>query len=426
MQHFVYQDGQLTCDGVALDQVAAEYGTPLYVYSQAALRENFEAIRDAFAEADPLICYAIKANFNLAICRVLAEQGAGFDIVSGGELFRAMTVGADPQKIVFAGVGKTRSEIEAALQADILFFNVESEPELARINEVAGRRGVTARVVLRVNPDVDAKTHKHTTTGTKGVKFGIDLDLAMNLAGRVDAFGHLRMVGVHVHLGSPINTVEPYVRGLEKVLIFIEACRSLGLAMDYLDLGGGFGIEYRGGETVKPADYAEAMLPLIRKSGCKIVLEPGRYLVGETGVLLTEVQYVKETSLKRFVICDAGMNDLVRPALYDSYHRIWPVRCAEPVPHGAEALDAEADGRLPVDVVGPVCESGDYFAKHRRLPPVEPGDRLAVFAAGAYGFSMSSNYNSRPRACEVMIDKGTCRVIRQRETHEQMIANEKL
>jgi diaminopimelate decarboxylase len=426
MQRFGYENGQLVCDGVAVADVVAEFGTPLYVYSEAVLRDNFRAIRDAFAEADPIICYAIKANYNLALCKVLADEGAGFDIVSGGELFRATTVGADPRKVVFAGVGKTRQEIEAALKADILFFNVESRPELARINEIAGELGVEARVVFRVNPDVDANTHKHTTTGVKGVKFGIDLAAALELVDRMCEFPNVRLVGVHVHLGSPINTVDPYVRGLERVVDFIDECRSRGVDMEYLDIGGGFGIEYKGGETARPADYAQAILPYVKKSGCKVVIEPGRYLVGETGVLVTQVQYVKNTDVKRFVICDAGMNDLIRPAMYDSYHRIWPVRSKDPVPHGAEALEAPTDGRVLVDVVGPVCESGDFFAKDRFLPPVKQGDLIAIFAAGAYAFSMSSNYNSRPKACEVMISDGSYRVIRDRETYEQMIASEKL
>jgi len=424
VEHFAYESGGLLCDGVAVSDIVEAHGTPAYVYSRAALIDNFRALRDAFAEVDPLICYAIKANYNLAVCKTLLAEGAGFDIVSGGELFRALTIGADPAAICFAGVGKTREEIETALRSGILMFNVESGPELEHIDAVAGEVGAEARIALRINPDVDANTHKHTTTGKRENKFGIDFATAGALIDGAAGLGHTRITGLHVHLGSPINSPEPYTQALELVLEFLEACRARGAEIEYLDIGGGFGVEYKGGETAAPADYAAAIVPYLKKSGCRIVLEPGRYLVANAAVLVTRVQYVKETDAKTFVICDAGMNDLLRPALYDAYHRIWPVRSAEPVPYGEAALNAASNGRVAVDVVGPVCESGDCFAKGRLLPAVARGDLLAIFSAGAYGYSMSSNYNSRPRGCEVMIEEGSPRVIRERESYEMLISGE--
>ena len=424
MEHFVYQDGQLVCDGVRVADIAREHGTPVYVYSEAAIRENYRALRAAFAEVDPLICYAMKANDSVAVCRALLAEGCGFDIVSGGELFRALKAGADPKKIVYAGIGKTRSEIEYALTSGILMFNVESEPELERIDAVAGGLGVEANVALRLNPDVDPGTHQHTITGKKGTKFGVDLDAALPLADRAGEMDNVRLVGLHMHLGSPINSPKPYDLALERVVAFLEACRARGAEIQWLDVGGGYGIEYKGGETAAPEDYAAAIIPHIRRSGCRAILEPGRFMVGNAGVLVTRVQYVKNTDRKTFVVCDAGMNDLIRPALYDSYHRIWPVESADPVPYGPEALAARTDGRVVVDVVGPVCESGDFFAKDRVLPPVRQDALLAIFGAGAYAYSMSSNYNSRPRACQVMITSGSPRVIRARETYENMIASE--
>jgi len=406
--------------------VAREHGTPAYVYSEAALRENVGALRDAFAEVDPLICYAMKANDSLAVCKVLADEGCGCDIVSGGELFRALKVGVDPGKIVYAGVGKTRAEIAYGLESGILLFNVESEPEAERISAVAGELGTEARVALRVNPDVDPHTHQHRVTGKKGTKFGVDLAVAREVAGRVRSLPHVRLVGLHMHLGSPVNAPEPYDEALGRMAELLAACRADGAKIEWLDVGGGFGIEYQGGETATPAEYARAIVPHVKRSGCRAILEPGRRLVGNAAVLITQVQYVKEAGGKRFVIVDAGMNDLIRPALYDAYHRIWPVKCGKPVPHGAAALEAATDGRVRVDVVGPVCESGDFFARDRLLPPVSADELLVIFSAGAYTCSMSSNYNSRPRGCEVMISKGTSRVIRARETYEDLIAHERL
>jgi len=425
MDHFAYRGGQLLCDGVAVADLAREHGTPLFIYSEAALRENVAALRRAFAETDPLICYALKANYSLAICNVLQKEGCGFDIVSGGELFRVLKAGADPKTVVYAGVGKTRAEIQYALQTGILFFNVESRPELDRINDVAAELGVRADVVLRVNPDVDAGAHQYTTTGKKGTKFGIELAAARTLVAEIGHWGSLRLVGLHIHLGSPICTPAPYAEALERIVPFVKECREMGARMDWLDIGGGYGIEYKGGETAGPGDYAAAIVPYVEKSGCRVVLEPGRFLVGNAAVMVTRVQYVKDTDTKTFAICDAGMNDFIRPALYDAYHRIWPVRADSPVPVGEQALADATNGRVKMDVVGPVCESGDFLAKDRLLPQVGQDDLLAVFSAGAYTFSMSSNYNSRLKACEVMISDGSARVIRTRQSYEDLIASEK-
>jgi len=423
LQSFTYRDNHLCCDDLSLADLAHQYGTPAYVYSAAALRQSYRALRDAFAPANPLICYAVKANDRLAVARVLQKEGSGFDIVSGGELFRVLQLGADPAAIVYAGVGKNRAEIEAALRSQILLLNVESIPELKRINDVAGSLGATAPIALRLNPDIDTDTHRHTTTGKKGSKFGIDLVAAATLLPRMSEYRHVRLAGFHVHLGSPINTPGPYAQAMPILLDFIAVARRNGAHIEYLDIGGGYGIEYQGGETAAPSDYAGAILPGARESGCRLILEPGRFLVGNAAVLLTRVEYVKETSDKTFVICDAGMSDLIRPALYDAYHRIWPVRTEQPLPFGPQAL-AETAGRVAVDVVGPICESGDYLAQGRPLPPVRHGDLLAVFSAGAYGASMSSNYNSRPRCCEIMIEDNSARIIRERETNEDLIAHE--
>ncbi|MFW6158932.1 MAG: diaminopimelate decarboxylase [Planctomycetota bacterium] len=425
MEPFEYRGGTLVCDGMPAPELAEEFGTPLYVYSEAGLRTQVRRFRDAFGEVDPLICYAIKANYNLAVCEVFRDEGCGFDIVSGGELFRVRKIGGDPARVVFAGVGKSRAEIEDALDAGILLFNTESEPELRRIDQVAGEKGKIAPVSLRLNPDVDPHTHEHMTTGTRETKFGIDLATAPRFLATVSELQNVRLIGLHVHIGSQIESPEPYGSALDRLATFFETCRDADVDIEWLDVGGGFGIDYRGGETAAPADYADAIIPRVKRTGCRAILEPGRFLVGNSAILLTRVQYVKKQSGKTFVICDAGMNDLIRPALYGAYHRIWPAVADEPAPEQEEpARKAEGDGRVRVDVVGPVCETADVFACDRALPPVSAGDLLAIFSAGAYSFSMSSNYNSRPRACEVMMCSGSPRIVRQRESYEDLIVNE--
>lgn len=406
------------CEECSSADIAREVGTPCYVYSRRSVEDRYRAIADAFAPASPLICYSIKANGNLAILKLLRDLGAGFDIVSGGELHRALRVGADPARIVFAGVGKTEPEIRQALQAGILMFNVESEPELAAIHRVAEALGAQARVALRLNPDIDPKTHRHITTGKKETKFGIDFETARGLVARMGEWPGVRLVGYHAHIGSQVTDPRPHAASLAKLIDFARTCTPPNSAIEWVNIGGGFGIDYVPGQAPAPAAFAELLLPLLASAGraFKLIMEPGRAIVGNSGILLTRVVYVKRNADgRRFVICDAAMNDLIRPALYDAHHRIWPALSDQPF---------EADGLRPADIVGPVCESGDFLAKDRPLPEVAEGDLLAIFSAGAYGFSMSSNYNARPRACEVLVDGNRFRVVRQRETYEDLIRQE--
>lgn len=419
MDFFAYRNGELYCEEVPLSAVAEAVGTPCYVYSSRTITEHYRRLQEAFAELDPLICYSVKANSNLSVLKLLASLGSGFDVISGGELVRTQAVGAEPAKVVFAGPGKTPAEVRMALEADILMLNLESLPELETVAEVARSVGRRARVSLRLNPDVDPATHTYITTGKRGTKFGLDLEAARRaldlLRAEEDA---LELVGLHMHIGSQITEVAPYVRALERVLEFRRACREAGFEVPYLDIGGGFGINYRWGEARLAAEFAEALVPMLREAGCRLVMEPGRFIVGNAGVLLVRVLYLKEAGPVRYLITDGAMNDLIRPALYGAYHRIWPLRSDTDPREGDPDL-------LPTDVVGPICESGDFFAKGRPLPEVAPGEVLVVFSAGAYGMSMSSNYNSRPRAAEVLVDGGRYRLCRRRETYEDLIAPER-
>ncbi|MCG3177888.1 MAG: Diaminopimelate decarboxylase [Phycisphaerae bacterium] len=436
MDHFEYRDGQLYCEGVSADRIVQEVGTPVYVYSKATLLHHFGQIVEAFAPLDATVCYAVKTNGNLHICRVLAEAGAGFDVVSGGEIHRALAAGGDPARIVFAGVGKSDREIAEAIEAGVGLFNVESEPELENIDRIAGRMGRPARGALRVNPDVDPRTHTYITTGKKETKFGVDIERAMaifraharrlgNRAAAPDRPGlHLR--GIHLHIGSQITTVQPYVDATAKTLALIDGLRGEGFAIDSLDLGGGFGINYQAEEALPASAFAEALVPMLRGRGLRITLEPGRFIAGNAGVMLTQVQYVKSGGDRRFVIVDAAMNDLIRPMLYGAFHFIWPTRVkASFVPPAVRTEAANLPGLSAVDVVGPICESGDFFAKDRPLPPVARGDRLAIFSAGAYGFAMASQYNARPRPPEVLVDGEGYRIIRRRESYDDLIAHER-
>jgi diaminopimelate decarboxylase len=415
---FRYQRGSLMCEGYEAAELAREVGTPCYVYSRCAIESAFRALAEAFASANPLICYSVKANANLAVLRLLRDLGAGFDIASGGELFRVQRAGAPADKVVFAGVGKAEGEIRQALQAGILMFNVESEPELAAIARAADALGVEARVALRLNPDIDPKTHRHITTGKEGTKFGIDFATARKLVARMPEWPAVRLVGYHAHIGSQVTDPRPHAASLGKLIGFARECNPPNGSIEYINIGGGFGIDYVPGQAPPPSAFAGLLLPLLEAAGrpFKLLMEPGRCIVGNSGILLTRVLYVKRDSAgRRFVVCDAGMNDLIRPALYDAHHRVWPVRSHRPF---------ENDGLAPADVVGPICESDDFLAKERPLPEVAEGDLLAVFSAGAYGFSMSSNYNARPRACEVLVEGSQYRVIRRRETHEDLIRQE--
>lgn len=434
MDHFHYRDGQLYCENVPVAELARQYGTPLYVYSQATLLHHLRVLQTAFAQARPIICYSVKANGNLSICRLLGEHGAGFDVTSGGELHRALRAGPAGAPIVFAGVGKTEAEIRMALEAGVLLFDVESEEELWTIDAVAQRMGCTAPVALRVNPDLPPKTHVKTDTSVKGVKFGLDIETVVDVAQAALDRPGLRLIGLHMHLGSPILRTEPYRQGAEKAVRLIQEFRRLGHEIRYLNMGGGFGIHYRLNEAPPAEAFAAAILPAVHATGCQLILEPGRFIVGNAGILVSTILYRKSTGGKHYLIQDAAMNDLIRPTLYGSLHRVWPVRLPQGVPE-RPPIDMSADpekanpfldfaGSQRQDVVGPVCESGDFLAKDRPLPVLERGELLAIFSAGAYGMSMASNYNSRPRAAEVLVTDATHRLIRRRETYADLIACE--
>ncbi len=424
MDHFEYRGRTLFCEDVPVPEIAEQYGTPVYVYSTATLLRHLKEIQTAFAAASPIICYSIKANGNVSIARLMGEHGAGYDVTSGGEFYKALRAGPKGAKIVFAGVGKTDAEIEYALTNDVYLFDVESEEELHAIGAVARRMGRKAAVALRVNPDLPPKTHVKTDTSVKGVKFGLDIETVLEVAAKVVDHPGLTVAGLHMHLGSPILKAEPYKLGCDKAVQLIAALRKQGHPLTVLNMGGGFGIHYRKQEALPAGAFADVILPAVKETGCQLVLEPGRFIVGNAGVLVSRVLFNKETGGKRYVIQDAAMNDLIRPTLYDSFHRIWPVTPSPDVPVRPDDYEVAIPGTIPQDVVGPVCESGDFLAKGRHLPPLKRGDLLAVFSAGAYAMSMASNYNARCRAAEVLVTGGTHRLIRRRETHADLVACE--
>ncbi|MHC4938540.1 MAG: diaminopimelate decarboxylase [Planctomycetota bacterium] len=411
MDDFRSRSGELYCEDVPVSAIADAVGTPAYIYSKHTLVDHFRRLREAFAEVDPLIRYAVKANGNLAILRTLAEEGAGFDVVSQGEIHRVIAAGGDPAKIDFAGVGKTREEIAYALDAGIDTFNVESEGELDLIDETARALGKTAHIALRVNPDVDPQTHTYISTGKAETKFGLDVARARAIAESLTERVGVRLTGLHVHIGSQITQVGPHVEMVKRVLALAEDLKGFHPHLDGINIGGGFGIHYREDEAPAMTDFSEPMVPLLRESGFRVHMEPGRILMGNAGILVARVVYVKSSGTKRFVICDAAMNDLIRPSLYQAFHRVEPVS-----PREGETA--------PIDLVGPVCESGDFLAKDREFPPVEPGDLVAVRSAGAYGFVMASNYNARPRAAEVLVDGDRFGVVRERETMDDLVRGE--
>lgn len=411
---FHYRDDVLFAEEVPAERVVASHGTPLYVYSRSAILERYRTFDEAFAPVDRLIAYSVKANGNLSVLELLAEQGAGADIVSGGELFRTQRAGIPPERTVFSGVGKTAAELAAAVDAGIYGFNVESAGELRALSEVAAAQGAEAPVALRINPDIEPPTpHHYTRTGHRASKFGIATGEALELFREADRLPGLRVRGIDVHIGSQILTVDPYRQALLHVLEVTETLRREGIELDYLDLGGGFGVAYDEDEEGPTAsDFAAAITPHMATSGLKLVLEPGRFIVGAAGVLLTRVLYVKEMGGKTFVITDAGMNDMLRPSHYAGYHRV------QPVERRPERASVEAD------VVGPVCETGDFLALDRTIQTPEEGDLLAVRTAGAYGFVMASTYNARPRPAEVMVDGNTVAVVRRRETYDDLVRGE--
>lgn len=426
MDYFQYRAGLLCAESVELPRLAEQFGTPTFVYSQHTLTDHYDRVKAAFAELDAAVCFSVKSCSNLAILRLLRERGAAFDVVSGGELARALEAGADPAAIVFAGVGKRDDEIIAALDAGIGWFNVESEEELENLACLAERRARRARVALRVNPDVDPRTHAYTTTGKRATKFGVDIDRAAATITRFRDRKGLDLAGVHLHLGSPVNTIKPYVQAVARTLDLVEALRQDGLRVHTLNLGGGFGAHYAGEEAPPAAEYARAISPMLTGRNLRILLEPGRSIAANAGILVTRVLYTKTAGDRRFVIVDAAMTELIRPALYSAFHFVWPVACTPQMVPAQRSSELVLEGTSTVDIVGPVCESGDFLAKDRHLPPLQRGDLLSVFTAGAYGFSMSSQYNSRPRAAEVLVSGDSVRLIRRRESYDDLVALERL
>ncbi|HEX2181654.1 MAG TPA: diaminopimelate decarboxylase [Rubrobacteraceae bacterium] len=410
MDEFHYEAGVLRCEDVPLSEIASGAGTPAYVYSYGALETAYRELDEAFSGLDHLVCYAVKANGNLAVLRALASFGAGADVVSGGELYRAMRAGFDPKKVVFAGVGKTERELMAGLGERILLFNVESASELEHLDRLAARHGKRARVALRINPDVDAETHEHVATGRASDKFGIPTQEALALAERVAEYRSVDLIGVHQHIGSQITKLAPFTESVEKSAGLVTELKNRGFEIRYFNIGGGLGIRYKDEETPTPKDLVDAVRPTLESTGTKILCEMGRYIAARAGALLTRVIYRKKSGEKDFIVADAGMNDLLRPSLYDAHHEVRAV---------------SEDGSLKdADLVGPVCESGDYLARDRELPDAREGDLLAVMCAGAYGFSMASNYNSRPRPAEVLVRGERWAVVREREGNADLVKGE--
>ena len=413
MNYFQYRDQALFCEEIPVEQIAREVGTPFYLYSHRTLRHHFRVFDSAFEEIPHIVCFSAKSNPNTSILHLFAREGGGIDIVSGGELYRALKAGVDPGKVVYSGVGKRDDEIDYALKTGILMFNVESVQELESINRRAEMMGVRAGVGLRVNPDVDPQTHPHISTGLKENKFGIDIEAAITAYRNADALKHLDIKGVSCHIGSQVTKVSPFIDALKRLKELIRQLRSEGISVRYLDLGGGLGITYDRETPPQPSEYARAIIDASRDLDCTFIFEPGRVIVGNAGILVTRVLYTKENEGKRFLIVDAGMNDLVRPSLYGSYHQILPV-----IQRNREETVA--------DVVDPICESGDFLDKERRKPALDRGETLEVMSAGAYGFAMSSNYNSRPRVPEILVRDDCWDVIRQRESYEDLIHGEKI
>jgi diaminopimelate decarboxylase len=405
---FQYKKGQLYCEGVSVASIVKETGTPVYIYSYQTLVDHYRKIVEAFSSVNPLVCFAMKANGNPAVLKVLAKEGAGFDIVSGGELEKVRMLKADMKRVVFASVGKTDEEIRAAITAGILLFNVESLPELRNINRIAGQMKKRVQVALRINPDIDTPTHEKINTGSLKKKFGIDLRTAREIFLGRSAWRNLLVNGVHIHIGSQILTGEPFLTAVERALAFVDELKADGVRIEYFDIGGGMGIVYKDETPQTAQEYARKVLPLLKGRDFRFIMEPGRFIAGNAGILVTKKLYLKDNGVKKFMIVDAGMNDLVRPSMYGSYHEIIPVR-------------QSAAPSLVCDVVGPICESGDVFAHDRCLPDVKDGELLALLSAGAYGYAMASNYNARPRAAEVLVRGREWAVVQKRETIKDLV-----
>ncbi len=411
MNYFELKDGELYCEEVPLARIAEEAGTPAYIYSKRTLERHFRAFDEPFAGTDHITCYSVKANSNLAILKLFADMGSGFDIVSGGELYRVLKACGEAGKVVYSGVGKTRSEIEAALHAGIMMFSIESFQELEEIDRMAAAVGKRAPMALRINPDVDPQTHPYITTGMRKNKFGIDISLALDGFRRARTLSHVEPVGVTCHIGSQLTDTSPFVDSLIKLKALVEKLRDDGFDIRYLDLGGGLGITYSDEQPPNPGEYADVLCAEVKDTDITLVLEPGRVIVGNAGILLVQVLYTKDMPEKHFVIVNGGMNDLIRPSLYGAYHEIRAV-----VPKSSDERKA--------DIVGPICESSDFFVKDRLIPDFAPGDLVAIMSAGAYSFTMASNYNSRPRPPEVLVDGSTYTIVRRRETYDDMLAPE--
>lgn len=428
MDSFQYRDGQLFCENVNLSDLAAKVGTPTYIYSRATFEGHYDRIAQAFAELDPIICYSIKSCGNIHICKLLANRGSGMDVVSGGELHRAQQAGTPMSKVVYAGVGKTDAEIRQAITAKIGWFNIESEAEFENISAIARSMGAVANGALRINPDVyDPKTHAKTSTGKKETKFGVDIDRARRFFDRYGRDAHLKLSAIHLHIGSPIYSAEPYVQAITKALELIAELKAKGFSITAIDIGGGFAADYESDKSPLAADYAKEIVPLLKPfkaAGGRIIIEPGRTIAANAGLLLARVQYIKMGGKKKFVIIDSGMHHLIRPTLYDSFHFIWPASVApQHVP-----THRKAEMNMPAlelcDVVGPICESGDFLAKDRPLPPMARGDLIAIFTAGAYGMVMASHYNAMPLPAEVLVDGSKATIIRRRETYDDLVRAE--
>ncbi len=412
MDYFNYQNQQLFAEDVAVTDIVKQYGTPCYIYSRATLERHWRAFDNAFNNHPHLICYAVKANSNIAVLNILARLGSGFDIVSAGELERVLAAGGDPNKIVFSGVGKREDEIHTALKTGIRCFNIEVKEELDRINAIAGQLGKVARVSFRVNPDVDAQTHPYISTGLKENKFGIDIKTALTEYQRASKMANIEIIGIDCHIGSQLTDTRPFLDALERILKMVEQLKNNDIHLHHLDLGGGLGIRYQNEQPVEPEEYAKQLLQRLGNTNLEILLEPGRAIAGNSGILVTKVEYLKPTADKNFAIVDAAMNDLIRPALYSAWQDIIPVNS-----------DSKAQEKT-WDIVGPVCETGDFLGKQRKLR-LKPNDLLAVRSSGAYGFTMSSNYNSRPKPAEIMVDGKQIHLIRKRESLQDLITGEK-
>ena len=410
MHYFGFKKGELYCENIRVRDIAKKTGTPVYIYSKRTVIEHFQKIDAAFFEVDHLICYSLKANASMGIIKTLQQEGCGADIVSGGELYKALEAGIAPGKIVYAGVGKTKEEMAAALKNNIFMFNLESLPEAVRLNAVAGKLKKIAEVAIRVNPDVDADTHRYITTGKKENKFGVNISKAGEVFRTVAGLKNLKVSGIHTHIGSQITNIEPYVLTLKKIIALRQELLPAGINISRLNIGGGLGIIYKNETPATPAEFAKRVLPLLKPLGVKVILEPGRVIVGNAGILVSEVQYIKKGEVKNYIILDAGMNDLIRPSLYEAFHEIVAVK--------------KTAGRFKADVVGPICESGDFFGKGRILPKVKEGDLIAVMSAGAYGFSMASNYNCRRKPAEVLVAGSKFKVVRRRESFEDLLKGE--